>query len=335
MAHDTRTILRVTREEKNFIRQNKSNPKTPKMKLANHIKRPSTRHVDSLEFHPDNAIPFLTRTRNKKNFGILETNNGNTHVSRLPTPVHTMQSVHDQEHHQEPFAETKVETKITDGKCTSLTVWRKSLLISCNGFTVINSCGDLAYRVDNYFDHPEELILMDGSGKSIFTMRRRKKLGLLVDNWLVYEGEGCATTKLSKKPIWCVRKNVNVLKTNHSVLAYVFRGSLEKRCSFVIEGSYTHRSCKVLDVSRKVLAEIKRKEAIVRGVSYGVEVFVLNVEPGFDAGFAMVKKKKGKRNSLNLFKAASIRNSERKKDGGNAGGIDPHTSRMLSERSTI
>jgi len=55
----------------------------------------------------------------------------------------------------------------------------------------------------------------------------------------------------------------------------------------VIEGSYTHRSCKVLDGSRKVLAEIKRKEAIVGGVSYGVEVFVLNVEPGFDPGFAM------------------------------------------------
>ncbi|KAJ6419666.1 hypothetical protein OIU84_029731 [Salix udensis] len=59
-------------------------------------------------------------------------------------------------------------------KCTLLTVWRKSLLISCNGFTVFNSCGDLVYRVDNYIDRPEELVLMDGSGKSILTMRRRK-----------------------------------------------------------------------------------------------------------------------------------------------------------------
>ncbi|KAG6791659.1 hypothetical protein POTOM_000789 [Populus tomentosa] len=165
-------------------------------------------------------------------------------------------SVHDQEHYHEPVAETEeVESKIsTAGKCTSLTVWRKSLLISCNGFTVINSCGDLVYRVDNYIDRPEELVLMDGSGKSILTMRRRKKLGVRIDSWLVYEGEV---------------------------------GSSDKRPSFVIEGSYTHRSCKVLDGSRKVLAEIKRKEAIVGGVSYGVEVFVLNVEPGFDPGFAM------------------------------------------------
>ncbi|KAJ6393619.1 hypothetical protein OIU77_022953 [Salix suchowensis] len=162
-------------------------------------------------------------------------------------------SVHDQEHHHEPVAETKeVETKIsTDGKRTLLTVWRKSLLISCNGFTVFNSCGDLVYRVDNYIDRPEELVLMDGSGKSILTMRRRKKLGVRIDSWLVYEG------------------------------------SSDKRPSFVVEGSYTHRSCEVLDGSRKVLAEIKRKEAIVGGVSYGVEVFLLNVEPGFDPGFAM------------------------------------------------
>uniref|UniRef100_A0A6N2KAV3 Protein LURP-one-related 17 n=1 Tax=Salix viminalis TaxID=40686 RepID=A0A6N2KAV3_SALVM len=201
-------------------------------------------------------------------------------------------SVHDQEHHHEPIAEAEaeVETRMNDGKCTSLTVWRKSLLISCNGFTVISSCGGIVYRVDNYIDRPEELILMDGSGKSILTIRRRKKLGVPVNSWFIYEGEVgnyCATNKLSKKPIWCVRKNINILQTNHNVLAYVFRGSTDKRHSFVIEGSYTHRSCKVLGGSREVLAEITRKEAIVEGVSYGVEVFVLNVEPGFDPGFAM------------------------------------------------
>ncbi|KAJ6944274.1 protein LURP-one-related 17 [Populus alba x Populus x berolinensis] len=113
-------------------------------------------------------------------------------------------SVHDQEHHHEPVAEDEVETRINDGTCTTLTVWRKSLLISCNGFT------NLVYRVDNYIDRPDELVLMDGSGKSILTMRRRKKLGVPVHHWIVYEGEVgnyCETNKLSKKPIWCVRKN--------------------------------------------------------------------------------------------------------------------------------
>lgn len=60
------------------------------------------------------------------------------------------------------------------GACTSLTVWRKSLLLSCNGFTVIDSKGNLIYRVDNYTGHPQEIVLMDGSGKSVLTLHRRK-----------------------------------------------------------------------------------------------------------------------------------------------------------------
>lgn len=85
-------------------------------------------------------------------------------------------SVHDDEEPQE-----QPELFDTDGGsndddlCTSLTVWRKSLLISCNGFTVIDSNGNLVYRVDNYMGgRPKELVLMDGKGNSILTMRRCK-----------------------------------------------------------------------------------------------------------------------------------------------------------------
>lgn len=58
--------------------------------------------------------------------------------------------------------------------CTSLTVWKKSLVINCKGFTVIDSCGNLVYRVDNYTLHPHELVLMDASGNSVLTMRRNR-----------------------------------------------------------------------------------------------------------------------------------------------------------------
>lgn len=81
-------------------------------------------------------------------------------------------SVHDEEHHQEQ--EIKNITTDGIGPITSLTIWRKSLIINCSGFTVINSHGDLAYRVDNYTVHPDELLLMDGSGKSILTVHRHK-----------------------------------------------------------------------------------------------------------------------------------------------------------------
>ncbi|XP_050228695.1 protein LURP-one-related 17 [Mercurialis annua] len=205
-------------------------------------------------------------------------------------------SVHDDNNQEHNIQEN--ETKITTdhSTCTSLTVWRKSLLVNCNGFTVIDSHGDLAYRVDNYSVHPHELILMDGSGKSILTMLRRKKFGL-GDSWVVYEGEvgrSCSTTRRAKlvteKPIWSVEKQMSILQGNDNVLAYVYRGSRIQKMNYfyVIEGSYRHRSCKIMDRSRKVVAEIKKKEAIGHGVSFGLEVFVLVVQqPGFDSGFAM------------------------------------------------
>ncbi|CAB4310415.1 unnamed protein product [Prunus armeniaca] len=170
-------------------------------------------------------------------------------------------SVHNQEQHDQQD-EQELNTV---GACTTLTVWRKSLLISCKGFTVIDSNGDLFYRVDNYVGHPEEVVLMDASGKSVLTMRRRKKLSL-VDSWFVHEGEVgdyCGTRTSKSSPTFCVRKNMNMLNANPNTLAYV------------------------LDEYRNVVAEIKRKEANIGGVSYGVEVFHLIVHPGFDAGFAM------------------------------------------------
>ncbi|TKY70981.1 LURP-one-related 17 [Spatholobus suberectus] len=198
--------------------------------------------------------------------------------------------------HEEQEREHDEEKNNAGGSlCTSLTVWRKSLVMSCKGFTVIDSYGNLVYRVDNYIGRPNEVILMDASGKSILTMCRRRKLGLL-DSWFVYEGEvGNQHTrsnlrKSSKSPICCVRKRLNILHGNTNVQAYVYRGTShsDKRCvAFTIEGSYAQRTCKVLDECRRVVAEIKRKEASTKDVSFGIEIFQLIVHPGFDPAFAM------------------------------------------------
>ncbi|XP_062119576.1 protein LURP-one-related 17-like [Humulus lupulus] len=232
------------------------------------------------------------------------------------TVVHDDQADDHQDHNKQKEQQYDSQNDVV-GACTSLTVWRKSLLMSCNGFTVIDSNGNLIYRVDNYMGfRPEEITLMDGSGKSILTlMHRRTKLGL-VDSWLVYEGErldhnkkivrrskslsSSSSTSTSKKPIFYVRKNINLLINGYKshVLAYVFRGSSSderssssssSRANYVIEGSYSQRSCKVLDKwsNNKVVAEIKRKEECVGGVSFGAEVFQLIVQPGFDPTFAM------------------------------------------------
>ncbi|KAK9668072.1 hypothetical protein RND81_13G033500 [Saponaria officinalis] len=171
--------------------------------------------------------------------------------------------------------------------CKILTVWRKSLVVNCSGFTVIDSEGKLVYRVDNYGIKPSEIVLMDGSGESILTLRRHKTLRL-VDDWAIYNGE--ASNK--KQPIISyVKKNINLLlQTNNSnnILANVFMGKSCKRPTYVIEGSYGQRSCKVVDKSLKtIMAEIKRKEAKNGSASFGLDVFQLLVLPGFDPGFAM------------------------------------------------
>ncbi|KAF8031337.1 hypothetical protein BT93_D0505 [Corymbia citriodora subsp. variegata] len=179
--------------------------------------------------------------------------------------------------------------------CVSFTVWRKSLLIDCNGFTVFDSRGDMVYRVDSYGRRPREVVLMDHAGKSVLTLRRLKKLLARLDDWLVYEGEvgdngpSYKSGKLSrKKPICFVRRRLGVLHAASKAIAYVCHATPRKQREYVIEGSYVNRSCKVLEVSsREVVAEIKRKEASPSGGSFGTEVFVLIVRPGFDCGFAM------------------------------------------------
>ncbi|XP_043696478.1 protein LURP-one-related 8-like isoform X3 [Telopea speciosissima] len=178
----------------------------------------------------------------------------------------------------------------------SLTVWRKSLLFNCNGFTVFDSAGNLIYRVDNYRgDRNDDIVLMDASGKSLFTLRRKKRR--FVDNWLVFEGEAEDGKEMSKKPIYWVRKHVNLLlqRNQHHqdvVVAQVFDTPPPDKGNpiFVIQGSYERRSCQVVDgLSRtEVVAEIKRKAASIRGISFGHDVFLLIVRSALlDPAFAM------------------------------------------------
>ncbi|KAF5783975.1 putative tubby-like protein [Helianthus annuus] len=149
-----------------------------------------------------------------------------------------------------------------------LTVWKKSLIFSCDGFTVYNSNGNLAFRVDNYFvKGNREIVLMDALGCGLHTVRR--KMLSLADNFLVYDGE-------SVNPRFSVTKHVNILNTKS--LAYVSSvGSSKNRNKrnviYEIQGSYAQKSCMVYDDKHRCVAEIRRKEA-KGGVALG-EMFLL------------------------------------------------------------
>ncbi|KAK4796103.1 hypothetical protein SAY86_028429 [Trapa natans] len=168
-----------------------------------------------------------------------------------------------------------------------LTVWRKSLLLNCNGFTVFDCKGNLVFRVDNYVaGHRGEIVLMDASGKPLLTIRRKRlSLG---DNWHVFEGETAVN------PRFTARKQSNLL--NSKCLAQVscgsgspsspssapsspsfssssWRSSSRSQLAYEMEGSYAQRNCAIYDDKRRLVAEIKRKEFV------GADVFSLIVQP--------------------------------------------------------
>ncbi|KAK4490771.1 hypothetical protein RD792_001480 [Penstemon davidsonii] len=220
------------------------------------------------------------------------------------TVHHYHEDEEERKDHNKNHDSTEEKTTISNNNVNySLTVWRKSLLFSCNGFTVIGAEGSLVYRVDNYTGPRDHIILMDGSGNPIFTISRHKRLRILNNYWLIYEGEVDKCCKKGrnysvKKPIFCVRKKLNIMgrsSTKLSVNAYVYDKMLDRRKryrhTYMIEGSYAHRSCKILDESKSVVAEIRRKEATTSGlggVSFGLDVFHLIVcKLGLDSRFAM------------------------------------------------
>ncbi|KAL5720408.1 hypothetical protein ACHQM5_013078 [Ranunculus cassubicifolius] len=168
---------------------------------------------------------------------------------------------------------------IRDGKVQVLTVWKKSLLFSCKGFTVFDTKGNLVFRVDNYlFSNKSKILLMDAAGNPLLTIRQKKLT--LADNWVVYDGE------TEVKPILIVKKNLSFL--NSKLLAHVTSGSNgNNKTVYRIEGSYGQRCCTIYDEKRCPIAEIKKKESVTGGVSFGSDVFRLVVQPDMEPAVAM------------------------------------------------
>lgn len=79
---------------------------------------------------------------------------------------------------------------------------------------------------------------------------------------------------------------MNLLKSK--CLARIVEGSWSGMgmCTYEIEGCYGKRCCAVYDEKRRIVAEIKRKEA-TGGMSFGMDVFRLVVQPQIDTTVAM------------------------------------------------
>ncbi|GJM88146.1 hypothetical protein PR202_ga04173 [Eleusine coracana subsp. coracana] len=167
---------------------------------------------------------------------------------------------------------------------TVLTVWRKSLLFNCDGFTVFDANGDLAFRVDSYGipgRRRAEVVLMDVAGKPLLTVRRKKRLllGGLTEHWLIYDGDAAADDDegTTKRPILSVRRHVSLRSSSgKKALAHVTPIGVVSGEAYVVEGSYGRRACRVRDAGNRdaVVAEVRRRKECL---SVGDDVFRLVV----------------------------------------------------------
>uniref|UniRef100_A0ACD5YBS9 Uncharacterized protein n=1 Tax=Avena sativa TaxID=4498 RepID=A0ACD5YBS9_AVESA len=155
---------------------------------------------------------------------------------------------------------------------TVLTVWRKSLLFNCDGFTVFDATGGLAFRVDRYGSSSgsrrrgEDVVLMDAAGKPLLTVRRKIKISLrLAEHWVLYEGDAGVS---GAKPLLSVRRHHVGLhrRASDKTLAHITPlGSSAQAAAYVVEGSYGRRSCGVRDASvvgAAAVAEVRRKDSV-------------------------------------------------------------------------
>ncbi|CAN6359690.1 unnamed protein product [Urochloa humidicola] len=175
-----------------------------------------------------------------------------------------------------------------DEEPVTLTVWRKSLLFNCRGFTVFDASGNLVYRVDSYAsDSRAEVVLMDAAGRAVLTVRRRKVIGLGADQWLVYPGE---ETRRGLPPLYAVKRaapqymRVGGGKSMAHVApcaGVAAAGGKRGGGGYEVEGSYLRRSCTVYDERRRAVAEVRPKEAV------GSDVFRLVVQPGTEVALAI------------------------------------------------
>ncbi|CAL5351655.1 unnamed protein product [Camellia sinensis] len=195
-----------------------------------------------------------------------------------------------------------------------LTVWKRSSMSfqGTDGFTVFDSSsGRLVFRVDNYSRKDRfgcrgglGLVLMDGSGKALLTLKPQAQILSMQNQWNGYGGEAgghSGRSLKSRELLFTMRRRSSVTTTTTATKeceAEVFIGggggakSRKSTPDFRVEGSFRRRNCKIIKCSSSggggvVVAKIERKRVKNSTMLLSDDVFSLVVKPGFETQLVM------------------------------------------------
>ncbi|XP_042400598.1 protein LURP-one-related 5-like [Zingiber officinale] len=166
------------------------------------------------------------------------------------------------------------------------TVWNKSSMgfQGTDGFSIYDRSGRLAFRVDNYSRRRKylegELLLMDGNGKPVITLR--PQILSMHNTWRGFKNEdGTEETQafsMRRQSILHGSEKAEVFmdnSTNHAPVP-----------SFRTEGCFRARNCKILDSKGEEVALVSHKQ-VNNLVTLGDEVFSLVIQPCICAELVM------------------------------------------------
>lgn len=156
-----------------------------------------------------------------------------------------------------------------------------------DGFSVYDSNGRLAFRVDNYSRRHKcftgELLLMDGDGRALMALRPH--ILSMHGRWSGFKGDDGLKTEATP----CVFSMRRRLILQRGDGAEVFLGSPDYQSptpNFRTEGCFRRRCCKILDGKGEEVALICPKKANT-SIMLDNDVFSLVIQPGVDCELIM------------------------------------------------
>ncbi|CAO2140659.1 unnamed protein product [Urochloa humidicola] len=179
------------------------------------------------------------------------------------------------------------------------TVWKRSSMgfQGTDGFSVYDAAGRLAFRVDNYSRRSKifagELLLMDGQGAPLLALR--PQIFSMHDQWNCYKAsEESQGNRTISHQLFSMRK-CSVLQKGHEAEVSMSGCSAgsghtgQQGPSFLVEGCFRRRNCKIRNSDGEEVARIMRKKAETasESLTLGDDVFSLVVEPNVDCTMIM------------------------------------------------